>query len=173
MTTSNDGKNGLEKVDPKNITPHFTPRISVSGGKVFRSAQLTYRKLPIKKSCTTDLKQLSFGFCGNATKSPRLPLIRLLYQVHQRKISFRRMCKREVTSALIPLTEPEIILLTIEFLPYHLIIFPSTWLTLDIHLHTHAPPMIWIHQILFLISWNYALNYMLELLMFKHSQTER
>ncbi|VDO83982.1 unnamed protein product [Schistosoma mattheei] len=65
---SPQGGVGLGKVDPKNVTPHFIPRISVHGGKVSTSTELT-QKLPTKRSCVTDLKQLSLGHCSRALRS--------------------------------------------------------------------------------------------------------
>ncbi|VDO90624.1 unnamed protein product [Schistosoma margrebowiei] len=92
---------GLEKVDRKNAH-RLIPRISVSGGKVSISTELT-QKLPIKRSCVTDLKQLLLGHRGHALKSLRPSLIQFPFQVPTEQL-FHGVGNREVITALIPLT---------------------------------------------------------------------
>ncbi|VDP79824.1 unnamed protein product [Schistosoma mattheei] len=78
----------------------------------------------MKRSCTTDLKQLSLGLCGHASRSLRPTLIQFPFQVPQ-EISFHGVGIREVISALIPVTTQETKLVTFKSFLHLLIPFLS------------------------------------------------
>ncbi|VDP40856.1 unnamed protein product [Schistosoma curassoni] len=73
-------RGGVRKGRPYKCTPCIIPQISVSGGMVSTSTELT-QKLLIKRSCVADLKQLSLGYCGYVLGSLRPPLIQFPFQV--------------------------------------------------------------------------------------------
>lgn len=74
----------------------------------------------------------------------------------------------QVTNAIKPLTAPNIILLTIEFLPHLLIILLSPWLTIVAKVFQQVQQMLMVYNYkTLLLIWNHAPNYMSELSIFE------
>lgn len=135
---------------------------------LFWSTKPTYQKLLMKSLCAISVKHFSLGICAHASKLLRPPSIQLLY-LDPQKIFLHIVGTRDLKVTLTPLSTPEIILFTIKPLPHLLIIHSSPQLTLRVSLYHHASQMlmIWVHEMLFLISRNHSLNYMLKLLVFE------